>query len=115
MRTIRRFTVIPSLPEKLEPLRKLAYNLWWCWSHDAVSLFQRLDRELWETTGHNPVRLLGSIKQERLEEIVEDEGLIAHMHRVEQQFDQYLKSPKWFDRTYPDDGLRIAYFSAEYG
>lgn len=115
MRTIRRFTVVPSLPEKLEPLRKLAHNLWWCWCHDAVSLFQRLDRDLWESTGHNPVRLLGSIKQERLEEISEDEGLLAHMHRVEQLFEQYLKSAKWFDKAHPDDSARIAYFSAEYG
>jgi len=115
MRTIRKFTVVPSLPEKLEPLRKLAYNVWWCWSHDAVSLFQRLDRDLWESTHHNPVRMLGSMKQERLNEILEDEGLIAHMQRVAQQFEQYLRSPRWFDKTHPDDGPHIAYFSAEYG
>jgi starch phosphorylase len=115
MPTIRTFTVIPSLPEKLEPLRRLAYNLWWCWSHDAVSLFQRLDRELWEATGHNPVRILGTIRQERLDEIVEDEGLISHMLRVQQQYEQYLKAPAWFDKTHPDDTARIAYFSAEYG
>lgn len=115
MRTIRKFTVIPSLPEKLEPLRKLAYNLWWCWSHDAVSLFQRMDRELWETTEHNPVRLLGTIKQERLEELVEDEGFFSHMQRVLQQFEQYLNAQSWFYKTHPDDTARIAYFSAEYG
>ncbi len=115
MPTIRRFTVIPSLPERLEPLRKLAYNLWWCWSHEAVALFQRLDRELWESTGHNPVRILGTIRQERLDEILEDEGLLAQMDRVHQQFEQYLRTPTWFAKTHPDDNARIAYFSAEYG
>jgi starch phosphorylase len=115
MPTIRKFTVIPSLPEKLEPLRELARNLWWSWSHDAVSLFQRLDRDLWESTHHNPVRVIGSIRQERLDEIVEDEGLIAHMQRVYQQFQQYLKAPTWFAKTHPDESTSIAYFSAEYG
>jgi glycogen phosphorylase len=115
MRTVRKFTVIPSLPEKLEPLRRLAYNLWWCWSHDAVSLFQRMDRDLWETTGHNPVRVLGAVKQERLNELIDDEGFLSHMQRVTQQFEQYLKSTGWFDKTHPDDKTRIAYFTAEYG
>jgi starch phosphorylase len=115
MRTIRKFTVIPSLPGKLEPLRKLAYNLWWCWSHDAISLFQRLDRDLWETTGHNPVRVLGSIRQERLDEVAEDEGFLSHMDRVFGQFEDYLKSKGWFEKTHPGDTTRIAYFSAEYG
>ena len=29
MRPICTFTIIPSLPAKLERLRELAYNLWW--------------------------------------------------------------------------------------
>jgi len=115
MRTIRKFTVIPSLPGRLEPLRKLAYNLYWCWSHEAINLFQRLDRDLWETTGHNPVRVLGSIRQQRLDEVAEDEGFLSHMARVVTQFEQYHGSSGWFDKAHPDDTTRIAYFSAEYG
>jgi glycogen phosphorylase len=115
MRTIRKFRVIPSLPPKLEPLRKLAQNLFWCWSHDAILLFQRLDRDLWESTEHNPIRMLGMLKQDRLDEVAEDEGFLSHMHRAEQEFERYLKSPGWFHRAHPDDAARIAYFSAEYG
>src|SRR6188472_2543460 len=34
-RPIRAYTVLPCLPERLQPLHKLAYNLWWCWNAGA--------------------------------------------------------------------------------
>jgi starch phosphorylase len=37
------------------------------WDHETISLFRRLDPELWEQTNHNPVWLLGLISQERLD------------------------------------------------
>ena len=43
---IGNFNVIPSLPEKLEPLREIAYNVYWAWNQDAHELFWRLDRDL---------------------------------------------------------------------
>ena len=58
-RPLRTFTVLPHLPARLHGLQKLAYNLWWCWQQDAVDLFERIDRELWNRGGHNPVQLLG--------------------------------------------------------
>jgi len=66
MQPIYTFTIIPSLPAKLERLRDLAYNLWWSWNLEAIDLFRRLARDLWEESGHNPVLMLGTIKQERL-------------------------------------------------
>ena len=39
----RKFVVVPALPESLEPLRKLAYNLWWTWNPPAAELFRRID------------------------------------------------------------------------
>ncbi len=56
MPTIRRFVVVPAVPEKLQPLTELAYNLWTIWNYEASGLFRRLDAELWESTNHNPVR-----------------------------------------------------------
>ena len=64
--TIRTFQVFPDLPEALQPLLELAKNLWWVWHPDAVELFRRLDRQLWEQVHHNPVKLLGSIEQAKL-------------------------------------------------
>ncbi len=122
---ISTFTVIPSLPASLERLRELAYNLRWAWNHDTIELFRRLDRDpsmgsghsLWETTGHNPVRMLGAIDQAQLEAAAADEGFLAHLERVSRDFDAYLAGEStWFRRIHgrAEDPL-IAYFSAEFG
>ncbi len=118
LRPTRTFTVVPSLPPRLAPLRELAYNLWWSWNLDVVDLFRRLDRDLWETTGHNPVAMLGLLKQYRLEEAARDEGFMSHLMRVYQALNHYLSSrDTWYERHYGDRPAapRIAYFSAEYG
>jgi starch phosphorylase len=120
MRPSHTFRVIPSLPASLERLRELAGNLWWSWNHEAIELFRRLDRDLWETTHHNPVLMLGSISQERLEQVAEDDGFMAHCDRVCHEFDRYLAGRgTWFRKAYPDEGqdggMRIVYFSAEFG
>ena len=52
--TIRTFQVFPDVPEALKPLLELAHNLWWVWHPDAVELFRRLDRNLWERSITTP-------------------------------------------------------------
>ncbi|MBN1876179.1 MAG: alpha-glucan family phosphorylase [Anaerolineae bacterium] len=115
---IRTFSIVPSLPASLKPLWKLAHNLRWAWKHDTIELFRRLDSELWEQTNHNPVLMLGTIDQERLEAAAQDVGFMAHMERVNTYLDEYVqdKSSAWFPRTYgkTQDPL-IAYFSFEFG
>ena len=115
-RSIRTFTVLPHLPERLQALQKLAYNLWWCWNSDAVALFRRIDVELFEALDHSPVKLLGATPQSRFEQLLGDDGFLAHMDRVEAAFNHYMAAPTWFQETYGTDaGVRIAYFSAEFG
>ena len=110
------YNVVPSLPENLEKLRELAYNIHWSWNPDARELFRRLDRELWDDTNHNPVMILGRISQERLEEISHDDGFIAHLHRVHNKLNEYLTEKTWFQKKYTfDDSFNIIYFSAEFG
>jgi len=117
MRPSHTFRVVPCLPPRLERLRELAHNLWWTWNHEAIELFQRLDRDLWQSTRHNPVLMLGTIRQERLEQIVDDDGFMAHLDRVYAEFDRYIKSAAtWYAKNQAGaDGARIAYFSAEFG
>ncbi len=117
MKPIRTFTVSPSLPVALEGLRPLAHNLRWAWNHEAIELFRRLDSDLWEATGHNPVRMLGTVAQSTLEAAATDEGFLAHLERVSRDFGAYLEGKStWFGRAYerPEDPL-VAYFSAEFG
>lgn len=117
MQPIRTFNVSPALPEALEPLRKLAYNLHWDWNVETNDLFRRLDRKLWESTRHNPVLMLGMISQARLEEVAEDDGFLAQMERASRQLDDYLKERTWYrkHRGNSDEKECYAYFCAEYG
>jgi starch phosphorylase len=116
MQPIRTFNVSPSLPTILEPLRKLAYNLHWDWNVDTKDLFRRLDRDLWDSSNQNPVLMLGTISQERLQEMAEDEGFIAQMNRAAQQLDDYLKNRAWYRKQRGTDLQECyAYFSMEFG
>jgi len=117
MQPIRTFNVSPALPEALEPLRKLAYNLHWDWNVETKDLFRRLERKLWESTRHNPVLMLGMISQARLEEVAEDDGFLAQMERASRQLDDYLKERTWYrkHRGNSDEKECYAYFCAEYG
>ncbi|MBN1765119.1 MAG: alpha-glucan family phosphorylase [Sedimentisphaerales bacterium] len=127
MKTIRTFVVVPSLPERLQPLKDIAYNMCWGWDHEAVDLFRRLDSDLWNKCQHNPVKLLGQLSQERLNAATEDAGLLAHLDRVCKKMQAYMDRPRWYDSQYrsTDSGEDnnqgsapnniIAYFSAEFG
>src|SRR5271157_2496953 len=118
MRPVHTFSVVPYLPPAIEGLRTVAYNLRWCWSHESVELFRRLDSDLWEKGGHNPVLLLGTIEQAKLEEAANDDAFLAHLRRVESNLETYLVGDStWFRRTYAKSGdvPFIAYFSAEFG
>ncbi len=115
-RQIRTFTVLPHLPPRLQPLHKLAYNLWWCWNADAVALFRRIDPDLFEPSIIARFGSSGLSQQSRFDKLAEDEGFLAHMDRVTEAFDHYLSAPTWFQETHgKDPNLRIAYFSAEFG
>ena len=99
-RPIRTFTVLPHLPERLQPLQKLAYNMWWCWNYEATALYRRIDGDAFEALDHSPVKLLGVVSQSRLEELLHDDGFLAHMDRVEEAFDNYMAAATWYRETY---------------
>ncbi len=129
-RPIRTFTVLPHLPERLQSLQKLAYNMWWCWNHEATSLFRRIDSDAFEALDHSPIKLLGAVSQTRLTELLEDDGFLAHLDRLEQAFDNHMGAATWYHETYAGEraaangtptvaalpaDFTIAYFSAEFG
>jgi starch phosphorylase len=118
--SIRSFRVIPDLPEPLTPLLELAHDLWWTWHPEAVELFTRLDRELWEATGHNPVKMLGMVDQHLLDRVANDQSYLHALSLVHARFKHHHERKSWFQRTHAgltagDEPMRVAYFSAEFG
>ncbi len=115
-RSIRTYTVMPCLPERLRALHTIAYNLWWSWNVDAVALFRRINDDLFEALDHSPIRLLGATDQTRYEQLEGDDGFLAHMDRVSESLDRYMKATTWFQEKHAaDPETRVAYFSAEFG
>ena len=112
MGIFKKFKVVPDLPEKLKPLLVIASNLWLTWNPEAIKLFITMDSDLWEKNQHNPIRILGEISQEKLDELAHDEGFLSELQRVSEQLDQYLHLLSSINRT---QQVSIAYFSAEYG
>jgi starch phosphorylase len=117
MKSIRTFTVKPSLPPNLQPLLRLAHNLRWSWDHAEIDLFRRLDRDLWETCNRNPVKLLGCVQQSVLEAAAKDDSFLAHMKGVVDKLDSYLTGEgSWYRRHHgKEEDMLVAYFSAEFG
>jgi len=117
VRPVKTFHVRPALPERLQALEELAYNLRWSWDHETIGLFRRLDRDLWEEAGHNPVLMLGSISQDRLHDAAQDEAFLAHMDRVAADLREYVgRSSTWYQKAHgPSSRPLVAYFSMEFG
>lgn len=113
MESFLTFNVIPQLPVSLEPLRELAYNMWWSWEPTARRLFRELDVELWERSNHNPVRMLQSCHQARLSEVGKEERYLAELQKVYQAFRHYMDRSDTYGAEHSQEA--IAYFSAEYG
>lgn len=117
MRPHQSFAVVPQLPQPLEPLRELAWNLRFSWDPGTCELFRMMDPDLWDRCGANPVLFLGRIAQARLEECAVDDAILANVQRVWSDYVKYRGSrTTWFEKSSEaGTGVRIGYFSAEFG
>ena len=105
----RTITVKAALPGKLKKLEEMSKNLWWVWNSEGKSLFHDIDRDLWRSTGENPVLMLQRISSERLFEILNDDAMMARIDSVYESYKAYMAEPM------RDDLPSISYFSMEYG
>jgi len=117
MTRVLKYTVKPSLPEKLRKLEDIANNMWWCWDPEAIDLFFRMDRDLWIETGQNPRLLLGRLSQKRLQELSENGSFLLHLDRVASRMEEYLQDRGMWRARHPEapEDFLVAYFSAEFG
>jgi len=116
MPKVHSFTILPALPDSLKDLEIIARNMFWSWNPEFVELFKRIDGNLWTTCGHNPIKLLGSVSQERLEELTENKGFLCELQRAADKLKSYLEGPTWYEKVCSKCSKPlIAYFSAEFG
>lgn len=106
---------MPQLPEALAPLRDLALDLRWTWSHEADALWKHLDASLWEQT-HNPWTLLKQVSADRLAALAIDPHVLAELQSLVDKRRAYLDQPSWFGASTAAGALgEVAYFSMEFG
>ncbi|MEN8614646.1 alpha-glucan family phosphorylase [Dehalogenimonas sp. THU2] len=108
--------LLSRLPERIKRLAELSANLWWSWHLPAREMFDTIDRRLWRSTGHNPVRMLYELNSDRLERLATNQDFLAVYDTVMAAYDTELTDGRhWLSRTYPEAMTSpVAYFSMEF-
>ena len=107
----------PNLPQALDRLPELAYNLWWSWDSAGRQLFRRLDAALWRRFHQNPVRMLREMEPEVLLKRSRDPRFLDLYQSVLDRYGRYFNRQRAAVGSSPEEsGNRlIAYFCAEFG
>lgn len=106
------------LPEALTALGDLAGNLRWSWHPETQDVFAAVDPDLWESTGRDPVKLLGAVGRRRLEELATDAAFLEQLAAARADLERYLTGDRWYQRRLAagvDGPQAIGYFSPEFG
>ena len=115
MKRILTYQVYPSIPKPLAFLEVLSRNLWWCWKQDAVTLFRRVEPQLWIASRGNPIYLLSNVSQTRLEELAADDSFLDHLKRVKDRYTKRVMDNMEPSRSIYETIGPVAYFSMEFG
>jgi len=117
MYIFNKIMVKPQLPKSIEKLGEISQNLWWSWNTEFLRIFKKIDIDLWERCGKNPVKFLKQVGQEKLEKAAQDQEVLKLYKDSTENYENYIKSKNtWFNKKYPSNKEDvIAYFSAEYG
>lgn len=106
---------LPNLPPELSDLRNLALDLHWTWSHEADSLWEQVDANLWQCT-RNPWIVLQNASTETLQRLAKDEEFCKTLAQFERGRRKYLQTPGWFAVKHGQSAIEgIAYLSMEFG
>ncbi len=105
----KKILVQNTLPKELQPLKELAFNLWWSWNYKATNMFASVDEEKWKAFENNPVKLVESLSKEDIDRLKNDSVFINNLNDVFADFKDYMKKSE--DK--PKE--MVGYFSMEYG
>jgi len=96
-------------------------NLRWSWHAETRDLFESIDPDVWAAVGRDPVRLLGTVPNDKLGVLAEDRRFLARLRVAAEDLHEYLTGPRWYQTLSATDKdpdappAAIAYFSPEYG
>jgi glycogen phosphorylase len=113
---MERFALSAPLPSRIHRLHELSLDLWWSWTPAARQVFRRLNYPLWKLSSHNPVRMLMTIDEQRLQQAAQDPEFLALYDDAIAGLDQArtAKGTWWAQNGPALNGKVIAYFSAEF-
>ena len=114
MRPVRRFEVLPTIPDTLAALPELVTNLHWTWDPEAIRLFHRLWPG-WTAGQAHPAEMLRTTSPERLAELAADPSVVDDLGAVSRRLRSALTSTTWFESRTGSPLRCIAYFSPEFG
>jgi starch phosphorylase len=115
MKNFQTYQIYPNIPESLTFLETLSRNMWWCWKKNAIDLFRRIDPPLWGESGRNPIAFLSKITQDCFTQLANDDGYLAHLEQVKEDFHNLVLNPVERKDSLFDPNEVIAYFSMEFG
>ena len=100
-----------------ERLSKLAYNLWWTWHPEVISLFRDLDPLLWRQVEHNPITFLNNITPEQIEERASELVLHSRINYAFRRLNEYIEGSRTWGSIHCSNLRKrpVVYFSAEFG
>jgi glycogen phosphorylase len=98
-------------------LDRLALDLRWVFHGPTRALFEELDPVGWQRSGRNPVALLASLDEGRLEAAATEHPTFAARvaDAVNELFAYHRDRDTWFARHGGDPSRVVAYYSAEFG
>jgi starch phosphorylase len=118
VKALRRLTVRAAFPPEIGALGEIVDNLRWSWHPDSLDLLESVDPELWESCGHDPSRMLGEVRPERLATLARDRRFVRALNDLREDLNDYLTAPRWYQDRQADQASlpsSIAYFSPEFG
>jgi len=90
-------------------------NLRWSWHPPTQDVFAAIDADVWRSSGHDPVRLLGSVSAPRIAQLSDDDAFLTMLGRAHADLQEYLTGDRWFQSLGKSAPRAIAYFSPEFG
>jgi starch phosphorylase len=104
-----------AVPAPLLSLERLAWNYWWSWAPDGISIFRDLDPELWDDCEQNPRQLLARTSHYRLAQAAADPLYLERVKRLQELFDAYMSAGAVASSFSITPERPVAYFCAEFG